>query len=89
MKDPIKFLNTPTSIAPLAVFRILFGFIMLVSIVRFTTKGWIRSLYLDPQFHFSYYGFEWVKPLGPTGMYLLFTIMGITALMVMLGYKYR
>jgi hypothetical protein len=22
------------------------------------------KLYIDPQFHFTYYGFQWVKPLG-------------------------
>lgn len=89
MKALIKYLNTPTSIAPLAVFRALFGFIMLVSIVRFTLKGWIKSLYIDPQFYFTFYGFEWVKPLGATGIYLLFAIMGVAALMIMIGYKYR
>ncbi len=82
-------LNKTTSIAPLVVFRVLFGFIMLVSIVRFAAKGWIKSLYIDPQYYFTFYGFEWVKPLGPTGMYVVFALMGVAALMIMLGYKYR
>lgn len=85
----MKYLNTPTSIAPLAVFRVLFGFIMLISIIRFAANGWIKALYIDPRFYFTFYGFEWVKPLGATGMYLVFAVMGITALMIMLGYKYR
>jgi len=88
MKALLKYLNAPTSIAPLAVFRVLFGFIMLVSIIRFTAKGWIKTLYIDPQFYFTFYGFEWVKPLG-AGMNLLFALMGASALMIMLGYKYR
>ena len=89
MKSIIDRLNSPVSIAPLAVFRVLFGFIMLVSIIRFALNGWIKSLYIDPQYYFTFYGFEWVKPLGDPGMYAIFTLMGVAALAVMLGYKYR
>ena len=89
MKKLIQYLNRPVSIAPLAMFRILFGFIMLVSIIRFTLKGWIKTLYIEPQYYFTFYGFEWVKPLGATGMYAIFLIMALAALMIMLGYRYR
>ena len=84
-----KYLNTPVSIAPLAGFRILFGFIMLVGIVRFMLRGWIKTLYIEPEFYFTFYGFEWVIPLGAPGMYLLFAIMAVSAIMIMLGYRYR
>ncbi|WP_372906029.1 HTTM domain-containing protein, partial [Rhodohalobacter sp.] len=57
--------------APLAVFRILFGILMLWSIVRFAVNGWIYKLYIEPQFFFSYYGFEWVQPIGEW-TYLIF-----------------
>ncbi|MDZ7683319.1 MAG: HTTM domain-containing protein [Fodinibius sp.] len=50
--------------APLAVFRALFGFIMLVSTIRFAAMGWIYELYIRPDFFFTYYGFDWVAPLG-------------------------
>ena len=89
MKKKItNYLNHQTNAAPLAVFRIFFGLLMVVSILRFCSKGWIHSLYIDPIFHFSYYGFEWVKPLG-TFTYLLFLICGIAAFLVAIGYKYR
>lgn len=74
--------------APLAVFRILFGILMLWSIVRFAANGWISKLYIEPDFHFSYLGFEWVGPLGEW-TYLLFIICGIASLFVALGFKYR
>ncbi len=83
-----KYLNKNTEAAPLAVFRILFGAMMFLSIVRFWNKGWIETLYIQPKFFFSYYGFEWVKPLG-NFTYLIFIICAISALMVMIGYKYR
>jgi len=84
-----KHITGRISIAPLAVFRFLFGFIMLVSIIRFAANGWIYDLYIKPDFFFTFYGFDWVTPLGETGMYLLFLGMGIAALSIMLGYYYR
>ncbi|RNC80184.1 MAG: HTTM domain-containing protein [Winogradskyella sp.] len=77
-----------TNAAPLAVFRIGFGIMMLASIIRFWSKGWIETLYLQPKFHFSYFGFEWIKPIGDY-TYLLFFICGLAALLVALGFKYR
>ena len=77
-----------TSPEPLAVFRILFGLMMFLSIIRFWSKGWIETLYLEPKFHFSYYGFDWVKPLGEF-TYILFIICGLSALFVSIGYRYR
>ncbi len=76
------------SAAPLAVFRIVFGLMMLGSIIRFWAKGWIEELYIKPGFFFSYYGFEWVKPLS-NYTYLLFAICGVSALLVALGWLYR
>lgn len=84
-----KHLTSRISIAPLAVFRFLFGFIMLVSIIRFAVKGWIYDLYVEPDYFFTFFGFDWVTPLGETGMYLLFFLMGLAALSIMLGYFYR
>ncbi|QQX75680.1 MULTISPECIES: HTTM domain-containing protein [Aequorivita] len=83
-----KYFKKDTQAAPLAVFRVLFGFMMFLSIVRFWMNGWIEKLYIQPKFFFSYYGFEWVKPIGDY-TYLLFIICGIAALFVALGYKYR
>ena len=84
----LTYVNTPLEAAPLAVFRILFGGLMLVSIVRFWAYGWIEKLYLEPQWHFKYFGFEWVQPLG-NFTYILFVICGLSAFLVMLGYRYR
>jgi hypothetical protein len=62
---------------------------MLASILRFILKGWVAELYIDPVYHFTYYGFGWVKPLGEWGMYGLFTLLALTALCIMLGLFYR
>jgi hypothetical protein len=79
----------PVHIAPLALFRILFGGVMLASILRFILKGWVAELYINPVYHFTYYGFGWVKPLGEWGMYGLFALLAITALCIMLGLFYK
>ena len=58
------------------------------SIIRFWSKGWIEELYILPEFHFSYYGFEWAKPIGEY-TYILFLICFISTVFITLGYKYR
>ena len=83
-----SYFNQNTSSSSLAVYRFFFGLLMLFSIIRFWTKGWIKELYLDPSFHFSYYGFEWIKPVGDS-TYLIFFICLISSLFVCIGYKYR
>lgn len=89
MKSKVKtYLTQTTSAAPLAVFRIGFGLMMLYGIVRYWLKGWIDTVYIQPKFHFKYYGFEWVKTLGDY-TYLLFLICGLSAFLVAIGYKYR
>jgi len=82
------YLQQQTNAAPLAVFRIGFGLLMCYSIIRFWVKGWIETIYIEPKFHFSYYGFEWIQPLG-NYTYILFLICGISAFCVALGLKYR
>lgn len=82
------YLTKTTSAAPLAVFRIGFGLMMLYGIIRYWAKGWIETVYILPKFHFKYYGFEWVKTLGDY-TYVLFLICGISALLVAIGYKYK
>ena len=88
LKGIDRYLNKTTQAAPLAVFRVLFGFMMFFSIVRFWANGWIDKLYVQPKFFFSYYGFEWVKPIGDY-TYIIFIVCGIASLLVALGYKYR
>lgn len=76
-------------IAPLATFRFVFGLCMLLSIIRFWYKGWIHDLYIAPQYYFTFYGFDWVQPLGSSGMYILYFLMALSALLMALGYFYK
>jgi Vitamin K-dependent gamma-carboxylase len=82
------YLNSYSETATLAFFRLAFGFMMLCSLIRFASYNWIEEFYIKPQFHFKYYGFSWIKPMG-NYIYLLFVIAGIATLFVAIGYKYR
>lgn len=84
-----KFLFRHIDIAPLVTFRILFGALMAFGAIRFMFSGWIEKLYVEPQFFFKFYGFEWVQPLGGTGMYMLYGVIALSAIMIMLGLFYR
>ncbi len=82
-------LHRSESIAPLVVFRIIFGMMMALSTIRFLMKGWVSELYIQPKFFFTFYGFEWVKPLPGNLMYVVFAAVLLASLMVMIGWHYR
>lgn len=82
-------LHAPVDIASLAFFRIFFGALMLVSVVRFWANGWIEDFYVKPAFHFHYWGFSWLSPWPAWGMYAHFIVLGLSCLGVMLGLFYR
>src|SRR4051812_47512844 len=84
-----RYFNKAVSIAPLVSFRIVFGLLMLLSIARFWWRGWIEAVYILPKFHFTYTGFDWVQPMGTTGMYIVFGLMLAATLMICLGLLYR
>jgi hypothetical protein len=90
IKDRFKaFFSGNLHIAPLAVLRIAFGGIMLISVVRFILRGWVTAFYIKPKFHFTFYGFDWVKIPGAMGMYIVFALVVIAAILVTLGLFYR
>jgi hypothetical protein len=65
-------------------FRLAFGFDV-VEFNCFASFGWIKK-YIDPQFHFTYYGFQW-ETFGK--LYLFTFIIAAAALFVALGFKYK
>lgn len=77
------------SIAPLVAFRIVFGVLVLFSSLRFMVNGWVNSMYIQPRFFFTYYGFDWVHPLHGNWMYLPFILMCLGATGIAMGAFYR
>jgi vitamin K-dependent gamma-carboxylase len=82
-------LEQPVDPAGLAAFRILFGLTMALATFRFVLNGWVDELLVMPPYHFTYLGFDWVKPLSQSAMHALFAVMGVAALAVSVGFFTR
>lgn len=76
-------------VASLVFFRIAFGALMFVEVLRYFTYGWIERYYIAPSFHFTYLGFGWVQPWPGAGMYLHFAALGVLSLFILAGFWYR
>jgi hypothetical protein len=85
----MHYLEQQVSIAPLVVFRIVFGLLMLFSTIRYLSMGWVESQLIAPKLHFSYFGFGWVQPLPGAWMYFVFGLLIVTAIAITLGAYYR
>ncbi len=79
----------PVDIAALVYFRLAFGGIMLVEVYRYFTHGWIGRYWIEPTFHFSYYGFDWVHPWPGVGMVVHWVALGIVIFGLTIGLCYR
>lgn len=83
-------LSAETSPYLLGAFRVLFACMALYSAIRFLAKGWVQQLYIEPTYHFHYYGFEWVNlPNSSFAIYGLFILMIISALGILSGRYFR
>lgn len=82
-------LTKPIDLAWLAAFRFCFGTVMAISMARFLAYGWIDNFFINPRFHFKYWGFGWVEPLSAPGMYAVFWGLLICATAMALGLFYR
>jgi len=89
MTTGTNFLTRYRHIAPLAVLRIAFGAVLFVSTLRFIARGWVYDFYIKPRYHFPFFGFDRLQPLGAAGMYALYGIMAIAALFICIGLFYR
>lgn len=84
----------PINIGLLVYFRIAFGALMLWESTRYlrrdaTGANWISQKFINPDVHFTYFGFDWIRPWSGGGMYWHFYLIGALALCVMLGFAYR
>ena len=73
----------------LVVFRVCFGLLCFLESFGAILTGWVKRTLVEPKFTFSFIGFEWLQPLSGNGMYVYYVVMSISAIGIMLGYKYR
>ncbi|MGE0375305.1 MAG: HTTM domain-containing protein [Planctomycetaceae bacterium] len=82
-------LFAPVDIAFLVAFRITFGALLVANVVFYFVTGFVEANYVIPRFHFTYLGFEWVRPWPGVGASLHFVAIAVLATCVALGLFYR
>lgn len=85
----LRRLARPVDGAWLAAFRVLYGALLCVSMLRFLLYGWVDRLFVAPAFHFKYWGWSWVEPLSGPAMHGLFWALAGLALCVAVGLWFR
>ena len=80
---------TPVDVAPLVVFRVCFGTVLLCEVYRYFAHEWITRYWVEPAFHFTYYGFSWIRPWPGVGMQVHFVVLGVLAAAILVGFCYR
>lgn len=83
--DPTR----PVDGASLAVVRIVFGAVAVLSMVRLVAYGRIGPLYTDPERHLAYPGLGFVDDLGPVGTHLLVVVLGVLGVLIATGVAAR
>lgn len=81
-------LSAPVDAAGLAAFRILYGLLLFVGLIRFLRSGWIDRFYGQPGFFFKY----WPLPVDVPPVALvtgLYAALAALALLVAVGLFYR
>ncbi len=84
-----RYLFREVDASSLAVFRMGFGLIMVFEVLRYLFKFCISCFWNEPDFLFKYWGFGWVHPLPAPGMHLLWVFLGLAAVGITLGWRYR
>ncbi len=82
-------LVAPVDASWLAAFRVIYGVLLAVSMGRFLAYGWVESFFVEPHFHFKYWGFAWVEPLPGPLLHGLFALLLVLALCIAAGLFYR
>ncbi len=82
-------LETPVDNTFLAMFRMAFGLLISLDMGWHFAYGFIRDHYIAPTHHFTYYGFSWIQPWPAPLMYAHFGLVGLSGLMIALGWHFR
>lgn len=89
MKRLIHLLQQPASAYTLAYFRMGLGMLILMSTIRFLILGWVDLQYIQPLFHFPYFGLEFLSAPTSPMIYATFGILILSSIGVILGYRFR
>lgn len=73
----------------LIVFRLMLGTLLMIESFGAIATGWIHRAFIAPKFTITFIGFEFLQPLPGNGMIYYYVVMGIFAMFIMLGFKYK
>lgn len=85
----LSFLFRPKDIAPLALYRMLMGFLMAAEGFGAIITGWVRVNYVDVPFAFHFIGFDFLDVLVGPQAYVVYFLLGVFGLFISIGYRYR
>ena len=89
IKNIYKHLFKAVDVSSIALFRIAFGVIMLIEVIRYFEMDWISTYWIEPEHHFPFWPFLNLEPLSGDGMYYLFYGLGALSILIILGLFYR
>lgn len=89
LKSGQSILFRPVDVPTLVFFRIFFGIILSWEVARYFYNSKIQDVFIDRTFHFTYTYFDFVTPLPGNWMYLVFIVLGISAILITFGCYYR
>ena len=70
-----KFLFRQIDNTGLSLFRVVFGFLITLEAFGAIATGWVRRVFVDPDFTFNFIGFDFLQVFVGEGMYLYFVLM--------------
>ena len=57
-----QFLFSRIDNSPLVVFRVFFGLLIMLEAWGAIATGWVKRIFVDPEFTFNFIGFDFLKP---------------------------
>lgn len=82
-------ISNPIPAWSLGFYRIVFGILLFILAFRYFSNGWISKYFLDPSFHFKFYGLSWIGVFPDWILYSLFVSLLFFAVFISLGIFYR
>jgi hypothetical protein len=79
----------PVSLYPVVALRLGFGAAMALWSLYMLVSGNAKDLFVEPEFYFSYPGFEWIQPLPDAFLYLIFVLLFVFSVFIFAGMYFR
>lgn len=79
----------PIDNTQLILMRIILGLVIAADAFGGIATGWTYRAFIEPDFTFTFMGFEWLQVFAGKPMYVIYTLFGICGLFIAFGAYYR